>query len=84
MQNAYARELDARARMVADQLTEEFEANFRVFEQNQQMKFESTEEEMQSQNCELQDELAAAERALEMERNRVPSWNSPPHGVAEP
>ena len=39
---------------------------------------------MQSQNGELQDELAAAERALEMERSRVPSWNSPPQGVAEP
>ena len=39
---------------------------------------------MQSQNCELQDELAAAERALEMEKNRMPTWNSPPQSVAEP
>ena len=84
MKNAYARELDARTRMAADQLTEEFEASFRMFEQNQQMRFVNTEEEMQTQNYELQDELAAAERALEMERNRVPSWNSPPQGVAEP
>ena len=59
--------------MAADQLTEEFEASFRVFQQNQQMRFANTEEEMQSQNSELQDELAAAERALKMERNRVPS-----------
>ena len=34
MKNAYARELDARTRMAADQLTEEFEASFRVYEQN--------------------------------------------------
>ena len=61
MQNAYARELDVRTRAAADQLTEEFEANFRVYEQNQQMRFANTEEEMQSQNCELPDELAAAE-----------------------
>ena len=84
MKNAYARELDARTRMAVDQLTEKFGASFRVFEQNQQMRFENTEEEMQSQHCRLQDELAPAERALEMERNRVPSWNSPPQGVAEP
>ena len=62
--------------MAADQLTEEFEASFRVFEQNQQMRFANTEEEMQSQNCELQDELAAAERVLDMARSRLPSWNS--------
>ena len=78
MKNPYARELDVRMRIAADQLTEEFEASFRVFEQNQQMSFANTEEEMQSQNCELQEELAAAERTLEMERSRVPSWNSPP------
>ena len=84
MQIAYARELDARTRTAADQLPEEFEASFRVYEQNKQMGFANTEEEMQSQNGELQDELAAAERALEMKRNRVPSWNSPPQGVAEP
>ena len=84
MKNAYARELDVRTRMAADQLTEEFEASFRVFAQKQQMRFANTEEETPSQNCGLQDELAAAERALEMERGRVPSWNSPPQGVAEP
>ena len=48
------------------------------------MRFANTEEEMQSQNCELQDELAAAERALEMERNRMPTVISPPQSVAEP
>ena len=84
MQNAYTRELDVRTRTAADQLAEEFEASFRVYEQNQQVRFANTKEQMQSQNCELQDELAAAERALEMEMNSVPSWNGPPQGVAEP
>ena len=84
MKNAYARELDMKTRMAVDQLTEEFEASFQVYEQKQQMRFANTEEEMQSQNCELQDELAAAERALEMERNRMPTVISPPQGVAEP
>ena len=84
MRNAYARELDMKTRVAVDQLTEEFEASFQVYEQNQQMRFANTEEEMQSQNCELQDELAAAERALEMERNRMPTVISPPQGVAEP
>ena len=46
------------------------------------MRFANTEEEMQSQNCELQDELAAAERALEMERNRMPTVISPPQPAA--
>ena len=82
--NTYARELDMKTRMAVDQLTEEFEASFQVYEQNQQMRFANTEEEMPSQNCELQDELAAAERALEMERNRMPTVISPPQGVAEP
>ena len=71
MKGACAREVDAsaRTRMAADQLTEEFESSFRVFEQSQQVRFANTEEEMQSQSCELQDELAAAERALDMERS---------------
>ena len=84
MQNTYSRELEIRTRMAADQLTEEVEQSFQVFEQNQQLRFEHTEEEMQSQNCELQDELAAAERALEMQRQRASSVISPPPGVAEP
>ena len=84
MKNAYAKELDLKTRAAADQLTEEFEASFRVYEQNQQMRFAHTEEEMQSQNCELQDELAAAERALEMERDRMPTMVGPPQSVAEP
>ena len=84
MKNAYARELDMKTRVAVDQLTEQFEASFQVYEQNQQMRFANTEEEMQSQNCELQDELAAAERALEMERNRMPTVISPPQSVAEP
>ena len=63
MQNADTREFDVRTRTAADQLTEEFEASFRVYEQNQQMRFANTEEDMQSQNCEVQDELAAAEKA---------------------
>ena len=84
MQNASAKELDTKTRAAADQLTEELEASFRVYEQNQQMRFAHMEEEMQSQNCELQDELAAAERALEMERNKMPTMISPPQSVAEP
>ena len=84
MKNAYARELDMKTRAAVDQLTEEFESSFHVYEQNQQMRFANTEEEMQSQNCELQDELAAAERALEMERNRMPTVINPPQSVAEP
>ena len=84
MKNAYARELDMKTRAAVDQLTEEFESSFQVYEQNQQMRFAHTEEEMQSQNCELQDELAAAERTLEMERNRMPTVISPPQSVAEP
>ena len=84
MQNAYTRELDVRTRTAADKLTEEFEASFRVYEQNQQMRLANTEEEMQSQSCELQDEeLAVAEGAQAMERNRVPSRNSAPQGLAE-
>ena len=84
MKDAYTKELDMKTRMAVDLLTEEFEASFQVYEQNQRMRFANTEEEMQSQNCELQDELAAAERALEMERNRMPTVISPPQGVAEP
>ena len=84
MKNAYARELDLKTRAAVDHLTEEFESSFQVYEQNQQMRFANTGEEMQSQNCELQDELAAAERALEMERNRMPTMISPPQSVAEP
>ena len=57
MKNAYARELDARTRMAADQLTEEFEASFCVYEQNQQMRFANTEEEMQSQKGERWEQL---------------------------
>ena len=77
MKSAYAMELDMKTRVAVDQLTVEFGASFQVYEQNQQMRFACTEEEMQSQNCELQDELAAAERALEMERNRMPTVISP-------
>ena len=86
MKNAYARELDMKTMQsgCVDQLTEEFGASFQVYEQNQPMRFANTEEEMQSQNCELQDELAAAERALEMERDRMPTVISPLQSVAEP
>ena len=82
---AFGREVEVQTRRVADQLTEEFEANFRVFEQTQQARFENTEEEMSSQNYELQDEMTAAEQALEMERrNKGPTWTSPLTSVAEP
>ena len=46
---AFGRDLELQRRRVADQLTEEFEANFRVFEQTQQARLEITEEEMSSQ-----------------------------------
>ena len=41
MKNAYARELDMTT-AAADQLTEEFEASFQVYEQNQQMRLANT------------------------------------------
>ena len=47
MKNAYTRELDMKTRAAADHLTEEFESSFQVYEQNQQMRFANTEEEMQ-------------------------------------
>ena len=43
MQNAHTRELEVRTRMAADQLTEEFEQSFQLFEQNQQMRSRSQE-----------------------------------------
>ena len=56
-----------------------------MFENSQQTRFEITEEEIMSQNDELQDELAAAERALEMhKKGREATGPSPPQRVAEP